>query len=50
MALNNTLLGVLAIFPTRYLLLSAPVVNQYLQERYRLNDPTCQLLIHNVLL
>lgn len=38
----------MVIFPTRYSLLSAPAINQYLQERYVLNDTTCRLLIHNV--
>lgn len=38
----------MAIFPTRYSLLSAPAVHEYLQERYLLDDTTCRLLIHNV--
>ncbi|SEL83841.1 phosphotransferase enzyme family protein [Parapedobacter koreensis] len=38
----------MAIFPTRYSLLSATALNDYLRQRYTLRGTTCRLLIHNV--
>lgn len=38
----------MAIFPTRYSLLSASALSDYLQQRYSFKDITCRLLIHNV--
>ena len=36
------------IFPTRYSLLSAPALNQHVQDCYGFKNTTCRLLIHNV--
>ncbi|MBK1441880.1 phosphotransferase [Parapedobacter sp. ISTM3] len=38
----------MAIFPTRYSLLSATALNDYLRQCYALSDTSCRLLIHNV--